>query len=335
MFSLDVKTNMLIEKACKGKKHIKLTVGICVSGEKTIHVFDETGEIPNKDYIYEIGSITKTFTGALLAKHIYEGKMSLDDPVSKYINGLNNDTYYPTLKRLATHTAGYPNHLPMSRWDGFKYMLNLIFRGKNQGVFPFQMDLDKMKHLLQKNKLQDKDYPWQYSNFGIALLGYAIGVVSGRGYWDTMNDFMSNELGLKQSYTGTNPDKNLRGFNSKNKDIGNWIWGKDFTAPAGDISATAADLLEYARINLYEERPYLSLCHQRHTDSKKYDMGLGWVLMKNKNYTLFHSGGTGAFRTFLVIDKEKKCASVVLSNYPILKGIDEIGFAVLENLQKS
>ena len=161
---------------------------------------------------------------------------------------------------------------------------------------------------------------------------YVIGITSGQGYWDTMGDFLTNELNLKHSYTGTYPDKNIRGYNSNNIDIGNWIWDKDLTAPAGDISSTADDLLEYARINMYEEKPYLALCHQKHMESKKLDMGLGWIMTKDKNPILWHNGGTGAFRSYLGIDKQKKCASVVLSNYFLLS-TDKIGLTVLKQLQ--
>ena len=333
MLTFDTKIQGLIKKACKNKKHIKLTIGAYAQGEKMIRVFNETGETQNENDIYEIGSITKTFTCSLLAKYLYEEKMSLEDSISKYVSGLNADTYYPTLQRLATHTAGYARSLPLSQWESIKFIPGYIFSGAvNGGKYPFHLDFEKMKQLLQDIKLQDKDYPWQYSNFGMALLGYAIGVVSGQGYWDTMSDFLSNELGLKHSYTGTCPGKNLRGYNRNNKDIGNWIWDKDLAAPAGDISSTAEDLLEYARINMYEEQPYLALCHLKHMESKKLDMGLGWVMTKDKEPILWHNGGTGAFRSYLGIDKQKKCASVVLSNY-FLPSTDKIGLAVLEQLQ--
>ena len=101
-------------------------------------------------------------------------------------------------------------------------------------------------------------------------------------------------------------------------------------APAGDISSTAEDLLEYAKINMLEEKPYLTLCHQKYVDAKKHDMGLGWILQKNKSHVLWHNGGTGGFRSYLGIDKHKKCAVVVLANYII--NTDKIGLGILESL---
>ena len=77
-----------IKKQCKGKKYIKLTVGYIANGQPVVKVYNETGEIENKDYIYEIGSITKTFTASLLAKYIHERTISLDEPILNYISGL-------------------------------------------------------------------------------------------------------------------------------------------------------------------------------------------------------------------------------------------------------
>jgi len=332
MMHIDSATLELIKESCSGKEHIKLTIGMLVDGEKSIQVFDQTGQIEDESHIYEIGSITKTFTSSLLAKYIHEQKMSLSDSIQKYIEGLDSKKYYPTLKRLATHTAGYPSHLPLEEEYYMKLVKGLTIDETKEGTFPFKMDFNKMVRLLCENSLQDKDYPWQYSNFGIALVGYAIGAVSGLGYWETMNNFLSDELNLMHSYTGTCPNKNLHGFNRQNEDIGNWEWDKDFVAPAGDISSTAEDLLDYARINMFEEKPYLALCHQKHVDSNDIDMGLGWGLQKNKNQVLLHNGGTSAFRSYLWIDKQKKCASVVLSNYII--DADKIGQSILCNVKE-
>src|SRR5699024_3047082 len=198
-------------------------------------------------------------------------------------------------------------------------------------------DLNKIKAIMENNNLKNMDYAWKYSNFGMSLIGYALGVVSGKGYWDMMNDFLLDELGLKNTYLGTK-NNNLHGYDRKNNDSGNWEWDRDnLISSAGAISSTAEDLLEYANVNMYEDKPYLSLCHKKHASmKKKYDMGLGWWLLKENNNVLLHGGGTGCFSSFLGIDKEKKVASVVLSNYRLGMNDDgKIGISLLETLQKS
>ena len=318
MHKIGTELQALIEKECRGKTHIKITVGTLSNGEKTIQTFGADGEVPNKNYVYEIGSITKTFTTSLLAKYIHEGKMSLDDSISKYVEGLD-EGYYPTLKRLATHTAGY-GYLPATIREGISMLLLARFFGsRNGGVMPnaLKADEERMKKLLLENKKEDKDYPWAYSNFGIGLLGYAIGQVSGKGYAATMDEFLTNELQMPHSYTGVRPDKNLHGFDKKNRDIGNWDFGKTIMASAGDISSTAEDMLKYAELHMNEELPYLALTHQMHTTVRKgiSNSGLAWIMIGDNNEIITHNGGTGAFDSLLVIDKHKKLAYVVLSNY--------------------
>jgi len=335
MHKLGKEFQALIEKECKDKKYIKLTVGTLVDGEKTIQTFGANGEIPNENDVYEIGSITKTFTTSLLAKYIHEGKMSLDDPISKYIDGLD-DSYYPTLRRLATHASGY-GYLPATLWVGIKMLLLPALLGsRNGGVLPdcLRVDEKRMKSLLLENKKEDKDYMWAYSNFGIGLIGYAIGQVSGRGYFDTMNDFLTDELEMPNSYTGINPSKNLHGFSKKNKNIGNWNFEKTIISSAGDISATAEDMLTYAKKHMKVELPYLALTHQKYTTVRtgKYNSGLAWIMTGNNNEIIMHNGGTGAFDSLLVIDKNKKLAYVVLSNYLI--NPNKLLTTVLDNMKR-
>lgn len=340
MFEISDETLRLIKKACKGKKDIKLTVGYLTDNNSVIKIFNENGELDSSEkYHYEIGSITKTFTVSLLAKYEFENKLSINDSIQKYIEELKEDEYYPTLLRLATHSSGYSENLPLNKREYFSLFLDLIMGASNfNKTNPLNMDFNKMKMLMEKNKLKEMDYSWEYSNFGSSLIGYGLGIVSGRGYWDTMNDFLRNELGLSDTYLGTS-NNNLHGFDRKNNDCGNWQWNKEnLISPAGAISSTADDLLKYAKINVYEDKPYLSLCHKKHGNrkSKKYDMGLGWWLLKKNNHVMLHGGGTGCFSSFLGMDKEKKVASVVLANYRLGRNDDEkIGISLLESLQKS
>ena len=339
MFEISDETLRLIKKTCRGKKHVKLTIGYLIDNNYVIKIYNEDGELDTSTkYSYEIGSITKTFTASLLSKYIYENKMSINDSIQKYIENLKEDKYYPTLLRLATHTSGYSATLPLNKREYFNLILGLISgSGDLNKNNPLNMDLNKMKILLENNKLKEVDYSWKYSNFGISLIGYVLGIVSDRGYWDTMDDFIHNELGLSDTYLGTS-NNNLHGYDRKNNDCDNWKWNKEnLISPAGAISTTADDLLKYAEINIHDDKPYLSLCHKKHgKGTKKYDMGLGWLLLKKNNNVILHGGGTGCFSSFLGIDKEKKVASVVLANYRLGRNDDEkIGISLLEGLQKA
>jgi CubicO group peptidase (beta-lactamase class C family) len=94
MQQFSTETQTLIKKFCKGKTHIKLAIGTLANAETNFSVFGANGaELPYENYTYEIGSMTKNFMGLLLAKYIHEGKMSLDDSISKYVDGLDSSKY--------------------------------------------------------------------------------------------------------------------------------------------------------------------------------------------------------------------------------------------------
>jgi CubicO group peptidase (beta-lactamase class C family) len=317
MYQFSPKALKLIEKEAKGKKFLKLNIGVMIGEQTMIKTFGENGEIEYENNIYEIGSIGKTFTASLLAKFVHEKKVQLGDSINKYIHDLDSDKYYPSLKRLATHTSGYTEY-QLTTWYSIKMLVDtLLKKFKMLSENHIFMDYDKMLKDILKNRMEDRDYKCSYSNFGMSVLGYVLGVVSGLGYWDTMDDFVKNELGLSNTYLGTLPDKNLNGFSPKNEKWGNWKWDKNnLMVPAGAFSSTAEDLLKYAKMNMYEEKDYFPLCHQKYSSiNKQFDIGLGWWLDKKNNNIVMHSGTTGCFDTFLGFDKENKIAVAFLPNY--------------------
>lgn len=337
MFNIDEKTMEVMKKHMKNKHHLQLTIGV-LKDEQMVHkVYNESSEMDTAPiYSYEIGSITKPFTTTLLAKYILEEKVSLDDSIKKYLSELTSDQYYPTLRRLATHTAGYKPILPLN-FKGYIKALISILNGKFQSNNPFlEFDqINNMKNIIKNHKLRDMDYRYSYSNFGMGVLGHILGEISGQGYMDTINDYIVNELGLNNTCLGAPSEISLRGYDKKNKDCGNWEWGRDgFLSAAGGIHSTVIDLLQFAKMNIYDDKPYLSYSHQKHAEgNKKYDMGLGWQLQKESN-VIWHDGATGSFTAFLGFDKNKKIAVVILSNYQLLS-IRKIAFPLLESLQTS
>ena len=264
--------------------------------------------------------------------------MQLNDSINKYIHELDSQKYYPTLKRLSTHSSGYTEY-QFSTWYSIKMIVDMLLkRFKMLQENPYTIiEHKKMIDDIQKNQMEDKDYKCNYSNFGIGVLGYVLGVVSGLGYWDAMEDFVKGELGLSDTYLGTSADKNLNGFSSKNENWGNWKWDKkNIIAPAGALSSTVEDLLTFAKMNMYEEKDYLALSHQKFANlNKQFDIGLGWWLDKTNNNVVMHGGNSGCFDTFLSFDKEKKVAVAFLPNYKMGFGLNMvIGPMILKDLQK-
>jgi len=153
-YELTEKIIQNIKKACSKKKEIKLTIGYTDGIDQVIRIFGEKGEIKGKEkLVYEIGSISKTFTATLLSKAIWENKLSLNDTIDKHIGGMINGKYYPRIRRIATHTAGYSSAYPLGRIQYLKLFKDLIFGGGIETNNPLLMDYDKMIKLMNESNL--------------------------------------------------------------------------------------------------------------------------------------------------------------------------------------
>jgi len=306
-----------------------LTIGYLHKGEKTFKLYDTTGEIPYKSHAYEIASISKVFTTSLLAKYLHEEKMNLNDSVAKYIPELEEYKYYPTLKRLATHTAGYKYEMHPTVGLFVKLILisfwRLLVYKKPVDYYNYVLDYKGLISHAKKTKLEDRDYDWEYLDYSIALLAEAICQRSGIPFDDLVMQFLEEELGLKHTKTITDRPDMLDGY-LNNRNVGTMKKGYrkgNYTAPAGGLTSTAEDLLEFAKMNIEESPSYLALTHECFpTNQEGFDMGLGWWYWnEQENPPYSHGGGSEGFSSSLTFIKELGNAVVVLTN---THGYDDI-----------
>lgn len=283
-----------------------ITVGMIKDHQSSYKVYGENGkELPAELHTYEIGSLTKTFTAALINKAITEGKINIDDTIDSYLP-LPGGNEYPTIKELLTHTSGYKEHYFESP------MISNFFNGRNDfyGITK-EMVLEKASSL----RMDQEIYDFTYSNYGYAVLGLVLEKVYDTDYTTLVNSFAQNELEL----TATK-------ISDQSGDLGKyWDWNAtDAYLPAGGITSNIADMLSYAQMQL-ENDPYFSECHKSlktiHASSEDYqkmgihmdEIGMAWI-MDDENGMIWHNGGTGAYNCYLGFNPEAGTAVVVLSN---------------------
>jgi len=298
-------------------ENTKITVGIVQDGQMSYTVYGKGNEeLPQTEHIYEIASITKTFTTALLFKAINEGKADLNDRIDKYID-LPYKEYYPTLKRLVTHTSGY----------------NTEYGGSSK-----EQILDR----IGKVNLKDKDYDFKYSNFGFAVIGLVLEEIYGEDYTTLVNNYVGNELGLTNT-------KVCDGSG----DLGNYTIDKEDSGqkPAGSLTTTITDMMSYAKMQLEGTPAYFAEMHKPITEVKagmrqsqklntRIDsIGASW-LIDTENVITWHDGAMGNYNSYIGFDKERQIAVVVLINtspdilIPSSLHASMIGAKLLTDLQK-
>jgi len=290
----------------KDNPNAVITVGIIKDGQLSYKVYGENGqELPAELHTYEIGSLTKTFTAALINKAIIEGKINLDDTIDRYLP-LPKENKYPTIKGLLTHTSGYKGIY----FEG--PMVSNFFKRRNDfyGI-PKAMVLDKASSL----RMNKERYGFSYSNYGYAVLGLVLESVYDTDYTVLVNDFAQNDLGLKDTK-----------ISNKSGDLDHyWDWKEnDAYMSAGAMTSNISDMLSYAQMQI-ESNPYFAECHKSqiaiHASNSNYktmgihmdEIGMSW-LIDNENGIIWHNGGTGHYNSYLGFHPATGTAVVILSN---------------------
>jgi CubicO group peptidase (beta-lactamase class C family) len=146
----------------------------------------------NENTLFDIGSITKTFTTLLLADMVEQGIVNLTDPVEKYLPASVKvpefNGHKITFEDLATHTSGLPE-MPSNIW------LN-----KKVGTFNLHYNASLLYQGLSNTKLtREPGTKFQYSSFGIGLLGHILSLKAGVPYEQLVKDRILNVLGMNDT----------------------------------------------------------------------------------------------------------------------------------------
>lgn len=304
----DMSFDELIQEALADKKEARVTVGMIKDGQMTYEVYGPDGVVLDQTkYRYEIGSITKTMTAALIARAIQEEKLSLTDTIDRYLE-LPDGKVYPTITSLLTHTSGLDGEY--FEWSMLPY---LIHPERN----PFRgITGETVLQEYQRTKLKNgQEYGFEYSNYGFALLGLVLEKVYDTDYTSLLNEYVQDGLGMKDTYV-SNGDADFDG---------NWIWESDDAyIPAGAVVSDITDMLLYADAQLCGDST-LSMCHQALKQINASDewnrmggfgidkIGMSWII-DAENGIIWHNGGTGMHTSYLGFCPEKNTAVVVLSN---------------------
>lgn len=260
---------------------------------------------------FEIGSITKVFTGLLIQIFEDEGLLSLEGKVSQYIERLAPyEVGNIIIRDLLTHYSGLkrlPENFTSADW------LN-----------PYaSYDLESFLNLINEEKLGPRQF--EYSNQGMALLGVIVDHIYKPGYEQAIYDFIITPLGLTQTFFERNKYENgvlAKGYQPGGVPQVYWDF-KSFCA-AGALKSTAKDLLKFSKAYIFPESTSLSksikkqlLVLEEEVEVKRLN---AWWMSKDSQY-IYHGGATFGFKSELFIDLKNKASLVLLSNtYDLFEG---------------
>ncbi|MBB5395219.1 serine hydrolase [Mucilaginibacter sp. AK015] len=313
---LDSLVDKQVQRYFQDKRAVGLSIALVQNGKPHFYNYGETkagnGQRPDNRTIYEIGSMTKSFTGIILARAVLDKKINLEDDIRKYLKGsFPNLSYKGTpirIKDLANHTSRitriFPNMWERPTYDSLNplhdYTRALLYEGLHQ---------------MKMDTLPGKIY--SYSNMAVALLGTILEDAYGQNYFSLVSKNILKPYQMRDTridITSLQPSRVAWPHNAQRQPVPLWDLGE---VPAmGALRSTTADLVNYIKANNAETDPAIKLSHQRTFGTDQEGMALNWFIHSSpKGYRILeHGGGTGGSRSSLDCFPQLNSGLVILTN---------------------
>jgi len=318
---LDATVHELGDAFVHDAHHVGLSIGVIQNGVRHSYHFGSVDrasqQLPNDRSIYEIGSVTKTYTGILLAQALQDGKLNLTDDVQKYLpEPYPNLAYlgYPIrIVDLATHTSGLPKQI----------------RAFKKGATPQQIidtygNYSEAQFLLDLKQMQITDFPgtrFEYSNTGAQLLGIILARVYKMSYGELVAKYITKPNDMLDTSLTLPTDKRermVREYDGSGHRMPALTMWRNIPA-AGSLKSTLADQLNYLQWNLDGFNPAVALSHRvlfAGTSERDDDIGLLWFshTLPGGGYVIRHTGGSFGSTSYIALYPEAHVALVLLAN---------------------
>ena len=267
---------------------------------------------PNSSTVYELGSVTKVFTGILLGDALARGDLREDQLAQELLpEGVDmpaGKRKFIKLVDLATHRSGLPrlpDNMPnVNNDDPYRdYDSKLAYE------FLDQYTLKREPRALQ-----------EYSNFGASLLGLLLCRKYGASYEELLSSRITRPLGMKNTFVDIPDSANERvakPFTAEGTETSPWHFAD--MPGAGGIRSTTADMLVFAKACLEPSTTPVGLAMEMawkehysggFTETR---MGLGWHFGADGS-TRWHNGQTGGFAVMFLVDRKTQRALIVMAN---------------------
>ncbi len=278
--------------------------------------------VGNSDSIFEIGSITKTFTGTMLARLVYEGKVDPDAPIKTFLpvhmrqSSLNGVEI--TLTHLANHTSGLPfqpgnvkddDEHPFDPYSPYHYY-------DIKRLYEYLSDHEVLLSTPGEKRL--------YSNLGGGLLGHILTLIAGKPYEDLLFESVCAPLGMRNTFVAINNGRArllVRGLDPAGNLLPVDGGACDALTGAGGIWSNVRDLVKYVRANM-EDTTYFSLAQKATKQfNEHFTGGLGWATYsEGGKHHVGAFGATGGYTCGVIFERNSRVGIVVLTNVSAYAG---------------
>lgn len=265
--------------------------------------------------VFQLASITKQFTSVAIMMLVEQGKLSLNDPLSKFIKDFPRGNEI-TVHHLLNHTSGIKSYTNLPE-----------FRTKTRMDITPEEIIQFFKNLPLEFNPNEK---YEYSNSGYLLLGYIIEQLSGMSYGEFIQKNIFDKLGMKHSYYADSykiiPNR-ANGYKLYDGKYENAEY-MSTTIPyaAGSLMSTIDDMFLWSKaihhnLLISESSKRIALSNHRLVNGKATNYGYGWAINEIAGVSsIEHTGGINGFTTSGIYIPDSNIYSIILTNIDDGKG---------------
>jgi len=322
--NLEATVDAEVDKFFRRGRFRGLVVGVYKDGKSVIKGYGsadkEATVSPDATTIFQIGSIGKLLTASLLQALCDEGVVTMEASLGELLSSsmpLSPAARQVTLKQLVTHTSGFPS-IPKSIGAKVTEMagkddvlLNPYSYLGPQAMFDYLATTDDKRAAGR----------FEYSNFGMGLLGHVLEAVTGQDYESLVVDKVLSPLGMNETAITLSDGARAhvaQGYTAKG--VPTRMWTFTALAGAGGFHSNAEDMLRFIRGCVDDGGAAFQLFHKMREPQFGGDTGIGWMqptfldrFFGNRN-VVWHNGMVGGYASYLSIDSQARTGVLILAN---------------------
>lgn len=262
------------------------------------------------EMVFQMASITKQFTAVSILMLMEQGKLNLDDDVTKFIEDYPTNGNHISIHHLLTHTSGISRSITLNPWDA-----NI----RKHDFEPLEF-IDYVKNEPIEFK-PGEDF--RYNNFGYQILGAIIEKASGQSYEEFVESNIFQKLDMRSASRAKHSDivkQRAYGYEKQEDFVNAGYVSHTRAFAAGSLMSNVQDLLNWNSAllsNKLLKKETIELAFTNHTlnNGKKINYGYGWFVNDiNGSSTFEHAGGDHGFRTNAIYLPEKDVFVAVFAN---------------------